>query len=159
VKPPGSDWLYAKLYASPRQIQDILEEKLPELVRWLRRECHVTDWFFFRYQDPDWHLRLRVRVPRRRDRQRARERIESVSRAWLRREDVWRVQYETYFREVERSGGANACRWVERFFAVESELALRAFRAWTDADAAETRLNELAAGWDDLGVAAVGADR
>ena len=59
IRPPGSDWLYAKLYG-PRNGQDEL------LAGTIRRFCEIAlgsglaeRWFFVRYADPQPHLRLR----------------------------------------------------------------------------------------------------
>jgi thiopeptide-type bacteriocin biosynthesis protein len=147
VKLPGSEWVYAKLYSSPRGIQAMLRGAVAKLVTRLRRECNVKDWFFFRYPDPDWHLRLRVRAPERAQQEDVRRLIESTCRLLKRRESVWRLEYDTYFREIERFGGSRACGYVERLFTVESELALCAFDAWGDSEASRHQAMSLAIAW------------
>jgi thiopeptide-type bacteriocin biosynthesis protein len=147
VKLPGSEWVYAKLYASPRAIQSMLREDIAALVTRLKAECLVCEWFFFRYDDPDWHLRLRVRAPGSAERARVLDLIESTTRSLQLREAVWRLQYDTYFREVERFGGPKVCGLVERLFAAESELALAALETWTDDDTYDAQTMRLAMGW------------
>ena len=147
VRMPGSEWVYAKLYASPRSIQAMLCRDVAKLVTRLRQECDVKDWFFFRYPDPDWHLRLRVRAPGRAQQEHVRRLIESTCRRLRRHQSLWRLEYDTYFREIERFGGLAACGNVERLFTVESELALCAFDAWGDSGTSRSQAMSLAIAW------------
>lgn len=147
VRLPGSDWLYAKLYASPFQIERLLRDELPAMLQRLRDECGVRNWFFFRYRDTAWHLRLRLHVPQASSRPRAREILEMAATDLLSREAVWRLQFDTYFREIERFGGARGCELVEQFFAVESELVLRALCKWRDDSMCVDTALQLAASW------------
>ena len=98
----------------PSAIQSMLREDIAALVTRLKTECRVWEWFFFRYEDPDWHLRLRVRAPGSAERARVLDLIESTTRSLQSKEAVWRLQYDTYFREVERFGGPKVCGLVER---------------------------------------------
>jgi thiopeptide-type bacteriocin biosynthesis protein len=147
VRLPGSEWVYAKLYASPRRIQAMLRNEVPALVSRLHRDCDIKDWFFFRYRDSDWHLRLRVHAPNSLQRDRVRRFIDATSRSLLRHETVWRVQYDTYFRELERFGGSRACDCVEQLFSAESELALCALHMWQDDQTFGTQCLQLATAW------------
>jgi len=144
---PGSDWIYAKLYASPRYIQSMLRCEVQSLMSRLQKECGVRDAFFFRYKDTDWHLRLRVHVPLKTKRVRALELINGMAAELQSRETIWRFQYDTYYREVERFGGELACRLVERFFAVESDLVYALLTTWRDDEAYLRQASALAAGW------------
>ena len=56
--PPGSVWLYAKLYTGRATTDALLREGLGPLVRSLRERGVIEGWFFIRYGDPDWHVRL-----------------------------------------------------------------------------------------------------
>jgi len=147
VQLPGSPWIYAKLYGSPRQVQSMLRDEMPNLIRRLREECGVRDAFFFRYDDTDWHVRLRAHVPAKAKRTRAFELINTAAADLQTKEIVWRFQYDTYYREIERFGGAAACRLVERFFSVESRLALTTFEMRPDDVTHLRQIQRLAAGW------------
>lgn len=147
VRLPGSEWVYAKLYASPRRIQSMLRGEVPALVERLRTDCRIRECFFFRYKDSDWHLRLRVRAPGKAQRARVLDAINAVAVGLHATEAMWRLQYDTYYREIERFGGARACRLVERVFAVESELAFEVLATWQDDEAYAEHAVPLAAGW------------
>ncbi len=57
--PPGSEWLYLKLYMSPKAADALLSEKVRPFVQLLKEKGLIQKWFFIRYLDPDFHLRLR----------------------------------------------------------------------------------------------------
>lgn len=57
--PPGSEWLYLKLYTGPRMADNLLREKIRPFIRLLKEQGLIEKWFFIRYQDPGFHLRLR----------------------------------------------------------------------------------------------------
>src|SRR5207248_587833 len=62
--PPGSEWLYAKLYAGNSSVDQILAGLVAGVVSGFAGAFDL--WFFLRYADPDWHLRLRFHgVPER----------------------------------------------------------------------------------------------
>src|SRR5262249_16179051 len=53
--PPGSEWLYAKLYAGPATLDQLLRDVIRPIVEVASRTGAVDRWFFIRYGDPDWH--------------------------------------------------------------------------------------------------------
>jgi thiopeptide-type bacteriocin biosynthesis protein len=120
LRPPGSDWLYLKLYG-PREGEDeLLAGPIRELAEAAVSEGLATDWFFLRYGDPDPHLRLRFRG----------EPEPLVSRL-LPRVCAWagglvatggcdRFAIDTYEREVERYGGPEGMAAAEELFAADS---------------------------------------
>lgn len=100
--PPGSEWVYVKLYTGAARIDSLLNEKISPLLSQLRQKTLCQSWFFIRYADPEKHLRLRFRAQP--GQQRAL--LDAVSQ-WTRdllSEDkrLHRIQYDTYERELER---------------------------------------------------------
>ena len=77
-------------------------------------------WFFIRYSDPHWHVRFRVRgepawlygeiLPR----------LATATRAMPDDGRMWRLQLDTYEREVERYGGPAGTELAERLFCADS---------------------------------------
>ena len=57
--PPGSEWLYAKVYCGSSTADVLLREAISPLVRQAMEAGEAKRWFFIRYGDPEWHLRLR----------------------------------------------------------------------------------------------------
>lgn len=60
--PPGSEWVYFKIYCSENEADDILTEKIAYLVDELIQNKLIKSWFFIRYYDDLFHLRIRFLV-------------------------------------------------------------------------------------------------
>jgi lantibiotic biosynthesis protein len=111
---PGSDWLYAKLYTGHATSDQVLTDAIAPLVR------DLPAWFFIRYADPQWHVRFRVRgapawlygelLPR----------LAEHTRAMLDDGRMWKLQLDTYEREVERYGGPAGIELAEQLFCADS---------------------------------------
>ncbi|MFJ5921002.1 lantibiotic dehydratase [Kitasatospora sp. NPDC092948] len=118
VHPPGSDWLFAKLYCSPERQEDVLAQHLPGLLARLPSE--VSRWFFIRYVDPDPHLRLRFHG----DPAALNSRLLPALSGWadeLARSGLsGRLVLDSYEPEVERYGGPAAMAAAERAFEADS---------------------------------------
>ena len=121
----GSDWLFAKLYCSQSHADRLLLELVKPLVEELQLAGHTDGWFFVRYADPHWHVRLRFhgdpRVLNAHVLSRLRERAEQQIALGT----LWRLQFDTYEPETERYGGAAAIGIAERFFQLDSEICLQ----------------------------------
>src|SRR5205823_5861924 len=50
--PPGSEWLYAKLYTGAATMDQVLREVVAPLVEELTESRAADRWFFIRYGDP-----------------------------------------------------------------------------------------------------------
>jgi thiopeptide-type bacteriocin biosynthesis protein len=121
---PGSDWLYVKLYTGVATADRVLREAIAPLIDELERTGAVRQWFFIRYIDPDHHLRLRFHG----DPERLHgEVLPGLYRAIAPLIDdgrIWRVQLDTYEREIERYGGLDATALCEDVFCADSRACL-----------------------------------
>jgi thiopeptide-type bacteriocin biosynthesis protein len=122
--PPGSEWLYAKLYTGTGTADRILDHLVGPLVRSLLSVGAVDAWFFVRYADPDWHLRLRLHGEPRRLHAEVLPGLEAAAAPLLEAGQLWRLQLDTYEREVERYGGDRGIELAEQVFAADSEAVL-----------------------------------
>ena len=121
LKPPGSDWLYLKLYAPPSLQDDLVRGPVRELARAALRDGLADRWFFIRYADPEPHLRLRFRgTPAA-----LWQRLLGDVLAWAQRlvdnDLALRFSLDTYEREIERYGGEDAVDDAEALFYADSE--------------------------------------
>lgn len=128
LRPPGSEWLYVKLYG-PRSLEDdLILGPIRQLVQDAIGSGAAEDWFFVRYADPAAHVRLRFRG----DPNRLRHVLLPEVCAWAGRlmadGACARFGFDTYDREVERYGGEAAAREVERLFRADSQAALDLIR-------------------------------
>jgi thiopeptide-type bacteriocin biosynthesis protein len=115
----------------------------------------VDGWFFIRYGDPDWHLRLRLHGAPNRLKELAGE-LPSVLAPLHREQLLWKVQLDTYEREVERYGGPEAILLAEQLFQVDSEAVLELLELLPGDDGADARWRLALCGMDlllsDLGL-------
>jgi lantibiotic biosynthesis protein len=122
--PPGSEWLYAKLYTGNATADHVLREVIGPLTEEVLQSGAADQWFFIRYGDPDWHLRLRFHGKPERLHGDVMPAIEAAVTLLLKEGRLARVQFDTYEREVERYGGAEGIVLAERIFQADSEAAL-----------------------------------
>lgn len=133
--PPGSKWLYAKLYTGKSTSDQLLIDAIPDLIKELNRQKIIKHWFFVRYGDPDWHLRLRISGNPSRLRNEAQLLIENSLQKWTKQKVIWRIQYDTYEREIERYGGLLGIELSEQFFHADSEAVLEIIEMLAPGDA------------------------
>ena len=116
----------------------------------------ADQWFFIRYGDPDWHLRLRVHGTPDRLLHETLPLLHRVTAPLLETGQLWRVQLDTYEREVERYGGEAGIRLAERVFHADSDAVLAVVRQLTGDAGAELRWRVALRGidllFDDLGL-------
>ncbi|HLJ26458.1 MAG TPA: lantibiotic dehydratase [Candidatus Angelobacter sp.] len=128
ILPAGSEWLYFKLYGGAAILDDILTITVPPLVRDACASGAADRWFFIRYSDPHEHLRIRFNgVPARL----TQELLPLVFQAFnplLSAGKLWKIELDTYQREVERYGGVEGVLAAEEIFCADSEAVLDILR-------------------------------
>jgi thiopeptide-type bacteriocin biosynthesis protein len=123
LRPPGSDWLFAKFYTSRTLEEDLIANPMRDFAEQARASGLAEEWFFIRYSDPDPHIRLRFRGQP--DRL-TRELLPSLC-TWaggmMAEGRCLRFALDTYDREVERYGGPDGTDVAESIFAADSRAA------------------------------------
>jgi thiopeptide-type bacteriocin biosynthesis protein len=155
--PPGSEWLYAKLYAGAATVDQILLQVVRPLTKLIMQTGAADRWFFIRYGDPDWHLRLRFHGEPGRLQTQVWPAFQSAVAPLLEDGRVWRVQLDTYEREVERYGGPEGVVLAERLFQADSEAVLALLATLPEDARSDTRWR-LALGGVDLLLCDLGFD-
>ncbi len=122
--PPGSEWLYAKLYTGTATADGLLREVVAPVAREALAAGEADGWFFIRYGDPEWHLRARFHGDPSRLQSGVLPRLHAALEPLLADGRIWRVQLDTYEREVERYGGPEGIGLAERLFQIDSESVL-----------------------------------
>jgi thiopeptide-type bacteriocin biosynthesis protein len=123
ILPPTSRWIYLKLYTGVATADLVLRDAVVPLVAQAMESGAADRWFFIRFNDPDWHLRVRFGGQP----QRLREVIgmigEQIDPA-LHDGRIWKWQLDTYEREVERYGGPAGIELAEQIFHADSDAVL-----------------------------------
>lgn len=57
---PGDEWVFFKLYGGIAICDKILFTHVLPLTNFLESEGTIDKWFFIRYSDPEFHLRIRL---------------------------------------------------------------------------------------------------
>jgi thiopeptide-type bacteriocin biosynthesis protein len=122
--PPGSEWFYAKLYTGPATADEVLRDVVRPVVDAALNSGAADGWFFIRYGDPEWHVRLRFHGNPTRLREEVWPLLQAAVAPLVADSRVWRVQLDTYEREVERYGGPHGIELGERLFEADSEAIL-----------------------------------
>src|SRR5207302_1496851 len=153
--PPGSEWLYLKLFTGTATADQVLR-RIATVLKWALTAGGADQWFFIRYGDPDWHLRLRIHGAPNRLLHETLPLLTRITAPLLEGGQLWRVQLDTYEREVERYGGEAGIALAERVFHADSDAALAIVRQLTGDAGADLRWRVALRGidllFDDLGL-------
>jgi thiopeptide-type bacteriocin biosynthesis protein len=122
--PPGSEWLYLKLYGGPAGADRVLGETVGPLAQEIVASGAADGWFFIRYRDPDPHLRLRFHGEPAPLQGEVLPLLTAAVAPLLAEGSLRRVQLDTYEREVERYGGGEGIELAEQIFHADSEAVL-----------------------------------
>lgn len=144
--PPGSRWLYAKLYGGTATLDGVLRDAIAPVARDVLGAGLSDRWFFVRYADPDDHIRLRFHGDAHRLFREVMPRLTRLADAGL----VWRLQIDTYEREVERYGGDHGIEIAEQVFAADSDAAITIVEHTPGDDGADVRWKLAVLGLDLL---------
>jgi thiopeptide-type bacteriocin biosynthesis protein len=100
----GSEWLFYKIYVGPKTGDALLTQAVKPLVYKLVNDSLVEKWFFIRYTDPNFHIRLRLRLMNKEYLGKVIDEMYKCLQPWIKNEFVWNIQLDTYQRELERYG-------------------------------------------------------
>lgn len=120
---PGDEWLYFKLYTGIKTADDILIRSVFPVVKKLMREEIITKFFFLRYSDPDFHIRFRMLVKSPKDLGYILYTVNQKLQKACKSGQIYRIQVDTYNRELERYG-KKYIEFSESIFSADSECVL-----------------------------------
>lgn len=111
----GSEWFYSKIYAGTETSESILKGVISPLAMELLDQKRIDKWFFIRYADPAPHLRVRFH---------GKPEFQAVVMQELNKRlepflllgNIWKVQTDTYIREIERYDELNIENSEDIFF-------------------------------------------
>lgn len=117
---PGSNWLYLKLYCHPNKSNELLVSNILPTIKKLQRYKLISDWFYVRFRDPHYHIRLRIYfINKKND-----ETIKDVLKPFKKLVDerfISDMNIAVYHREIERYG-ISLINKIEYCFSLSSDL-------------------------------------
>lgn len=122
---PGSEWLYYKIYTGEKSSNDILIQIYERIIKEYALKNIIVKWFFVRYMDPEYHIRLRLLIPDSSYLDMILGDINSLLQPNMDSEVIAKLQIETYKREVERYGidkieKIESIFWLDSIFNIET---------------------------------------
>jgi lantibiotic biosynthesis protein len=154
---PTSEWTYVKLYTGVATADHVLTALVAPIVREAAASGMIDRWFFVRYTDPAFHIRLRLHGRPADIRGIVIPMIEHGVREMLESGVVARIQYDMYDRELERYGGVAGTELAERLFHADSVAVLTVLESYGGGSAPADRELHTLCGLDhlfaDLGLA------
>lgn len=118
----GSEWFFVKIYSGPKILEKILIHDLTPLLNQLHLQKHIDNFFFIRYQDPEYHIRLRMHLIGD-DVNHIIKMLYRVFEAYVDNHIISKLIIDTYHREIERYG-STYIEDVEYLFAQDSTYIL-----------------------------------
>lgn len=114
----GDEWLYYKIYTGHKTSEKILTEIIKPITEELLNKKIIDKWFFIRYNDPKFHLRIRFHITGDGIKQIINF-IQTALKDYTENFHIHSIQIDTYKRELERYG-KNTIEEAENLFGLES---------------------------------------
>jgi thiopeptide-type bacteriocin biosynthesis protein len=112
----GDEWLYYKFYSGPKTADSILTEMIKPAVEKLLSGGYIDKWFFIRYSDPKLHIRVRFHLTKPDFIFNVVQTLHSLTEPYIEQDLIWKVQVDSYQREIERYGIDTMDQAEELFF-------------------------------------------
>jgi len=112
----GDEWLYYKLYCGKRTAELILVDCIKPLTESLVVDGLIDQWFFIRYADPKPHIRIRFHCSQISKLGTIIDTIHKSIATYVENDLIWKVQTDTYNREIERYGELTMIGSEDMFF-------------------------------------------
>ena len=130
----GDKWLYYKIYSGQKTADMILADVIYPVSKRLISEQLIDSWFFIRYNDKQNHIRWRLHLKEKSSIGEIVKIIFHACNLHLENGHIYRVQIDTYKREIERYG-KNSIELSENLFWHDSNMivsALSLFESYED---------------------------
>jgi len=113
----GSEWLYFKVYTGLLTADTILVKEIRPIVNQLYKDKIIDGFFFIRYADPHWHLRIRFKLTDTLHLGKVTSLFYERTKKYCTHGAIWKIQSDQYDRELKRYGAENINNTEQIFFA------------------------------------------
>jgi lantibiotic biosynthesis protein len=118
-----SDWIYLKLYCGAGSADTILLRTILPILQEMAKYEMIKKWFFIKYHDTDYHIRLRFQLH---EGFLLDDALKIIYQHLHANKSIWKIQPENYVREIERYG-INSIEFSESIFCMDSEMSIELF--------------------------------
>lgn len=122
---PGGDWWYAKLFLPSNEADLFLSRFLLPYMQSLEKQFEIPRWFFIRYNEEGFHIRLRVNANTDLLKQEMLPQLNQWAAALVTKGEVEDFSLCSYKPELERYGGPDCIALAENFFCEDSRCAVK----------------------------------
>lgn len=102
---PGDGWLYFKIYTGINYANRLIIDFIDPLIKNLKNNGSLKKWFFIRYKDSDFHIRLRFEIKKPSNREEIITSFNNLMIPFLKSNLVFKVEIGTYEPEIQRYFG------------------------------------------------------
>jgi len=127
---PGSEWVYFKIYTGIRIADRILCEILYPITMKMMNAKKIDKFFYIRYADPDFHIRIRLHLSNPQYLGEILSSFYKVLDPIVEKKLVWKIQLDTYQRELERYNSF-FIEDVESLFCIDSIYIIKIIKQLT----------------------------
>ncbi|MGD1847820.1 MAG: lantibiotic dehydratase [Salibacteraceae bacterium] len=113
---PGSEWMYFKVYTGHFTVNEIVAHHGYQLAQDLLEAGAIQKWFFIRYFDQDYHLRIRFQATSPEHQTFITQKVMEVLQPLMDQDIVHDVSMNTYERELDRYSAATIAESETLFF-------------------------------------------
>lgn len=98
----GEEWVYYKIYCNANYSDLILTIIFKNVIKKFEKYRLIEKWFFIRFQDPHYHIRLRIQLKSADNSGEIISLIRKSLQSLIRKNTIWKMSLDTYNRELER---------------------------------------------------------
>lgn len=117
----GDEWLFYKFYTGPKTADIVLSRMVKPLAQQLLTGGDIDKWFFIRYSDPQLHTRVRFHIKNPPALLKVVQAVNSLIKPFIEQDLIWKVQVDSYQREIERYG-LRSMELAETLFFHDSQM-------------------------------------
>ena len=113
--------MYYKIYTGHKTADEVLTQVIRPVVGELLDQGAIDKWFFIRYTDPKYHIRVRFHYSDRNNVGSIINALYPYLKTFVEQDLIWKIQIDTYQRELERYG-EHTMELAEEVFHCDSKM-------------------------------------
>ena len=113
--------MYYKIYTGVNIADNLLITAFKEIIFILKEQKLIDSWFFIRYNDPNFHLRIRFHLIEFSSKEAIMNVFNNIIKDYIEKGIIWKIELSNYERELERYAFDNIEK-SEMIFSHDSDM-------------------------------------